>query len=136
MRYYDSEFLTRLRYGLEEVIAILERTPADPHQESYSPAGLSPDPNQVDTKSQEPGPEIYLRDEQYDAALAIVTDFGKANVSLLQMWLSINQVRARRLLEQLEADGLITGSGRVLRKAYVARSAQPHSGALQKVFIP
>jgi DNA segregation ATPase FtsK/SpoIIIE-like protein len=61
------------------------------------------------------------RDSLSDDALVVITEFGHASAALLQMWLSIDYGRAIRMLDQFQADGLISSKGRVRHKAFVLR---------------
>ncbi len=61
------------------------------------------------------------RDDLYDDALLVVTEFGHATTSILQMWLSIDYGRAMTIFKQLQADGLISSRGKVRHKAFSLR---------------
>ena len=63
-------------------------------------------------------------DELFDEALIVVTEFGNATPSILQMWLSIDYVRATRILKDFEAQGLVSSKGRVRHKAFELRRAR------------
>ena len=63
-------------------------------------------------------------DELFDEALIVVTEFGNATPSILQMWLSIDYHRARRILKDFEAQGLVSSKGRVRHKAFELRRAR------------
>jgi DNA segregation ATPase FtsK/SpoIIIE-like protein len=73
----------------------------------------------------EPAPsEVGQRDERddlYDDALVVVTEFGHASPAILQMWLSIDYGRAMTILSRFQADGLISSKGRVRHKAFSLR---------------
>ena len=47
------------------------------------------------------------RDQVYDQAMAEVQKAGRASISLLQRRLRIGYSRAARLIDQLEADGVV-----------------------------
>jgi len=61
------------------------------------------------------------RDSLSDDALVVITEFGHASAAILQMWLSIDYGRAIRILNQFQADGLISAKGRVRHKAFELR---------------
>lgn len=61
------------------------------------------------------------RDDLYDDALVVVTEFGHASPAVLQMWLSIDYSRATTILNRFQADGLISSKGRVRHKAFSLR---------------
>jgi DNA segregation ATPase FtsK/SpoIIIE-like protein len=61
------------------------------------------------------------RDDLYDDALVVLTEFGQASPAVLQMWLSIDYSRALTILNRFQADGLISSKGKVRHKAYSLR---------------
>jgi len=63
-------------------------------------------------------------DELFDEALIVVTEFGNATPSILQMWLSIDYHRATRILKDFEAQGLLSSKGRVRHKAFELRRSR------------
>jgi DNA segregation ATPase FtsK/SpoIIIE-like protein len=64
------------------------------------------------------------RDDLYDDALVVLTEFGQASPAVLQMWLSIDYSRATKLLSEFQADGLVSSKGRVRHKAYSLRRSE------------
>ncbi|MDX8410319.1 MAG: DNA translocase FtsK 4TM domain-containing protein [Mariprofundaceae bacterium] len=50
-------------------------------------------------------------DERYDEAVALVVDRGQASVSMVQRHLRVGYNRACRMVERMEADGLISSPG-------------------------
>lgn len=59
-------------------------------------------------------------DELFDEAVRIVTEAKKASASLLQRWLKIGYARAARLLDMMEAKGIIgPGEGAKPREVYI-----------------
>jgi DNA segregation ATPase FtsK/SpoIIIE-like protein len=61
------------------------------------------------------------RDDLYNDALVVVTEFGQASTAILQMWLSIDYSRAITILSRFQADGLISSKGKVRHKAFSIR---------------
>jgi DNA segregation ATPase FtsK/SpoIIIE-like protein len=68
------------------------------------------------------------RDDLYDDALVVLTEFGQASPAVLQMWLSIDYSRATKLLSEFQADGLVSSKGSVRHKAYSLRRSKQSSG--------
>lgn len=64
-------------------------------------------------------------DEKYDAAVELVTDLGHASVSLVQRYLKIGYNRAARIIERMEADGVVGPSDGVKPRKVLARKT-PH----------
>ncbi|MGV8079197.1 MAG: DNA translocase FtsK [Syntrophales bacterium] len=46
-------------------------------------------------------------DEKYDEAVALVSDLGQASISLVQRYLKVGYNRAARIIERMEADGIV-----------------------------
>jgi DNA segregation ATPase FtsK/SpoIIIE-like protein len=68
------------------------------------------------------------RDDLYYDALVVATEFGQASPTILQMWLSIDYGRAIAILNQFQAEGLISSKGRVRHKAFsLLRSLEQHT---------
>ena len=61
------------------------------------------------------------RDDLYDDALVVLTEFGQASPVMLQIWLSIDYSRAITILSRFQADGLISAKGKVRHKAFSLR---------------
>jgi DNA segregation ATPase FtsK/SpoIIIE-like protein len=72
-------------------------------------------------ESNENNGKVYDREPLYADALVVITEFGHASAAILQMWLSIDYGRAIKILDQFQADGLISSKGRVRHKAFVLR---------------
>lgn len=128
--------LSKLRHQLEEILAIVNSSRADlarssdeghvlsaQHSASFAETGFE----SVDVQGR---PQVYgkpasveeaqpdKRDDLYDDALVVVTEFGQASPAILQMWLSIDYRRAITILNRFQAEGLISTKGRVRHKAF------------------
>ena len=61
-------------------------------------------------------------DEKYDEAVELVTDLGQASISLVQRYLKIGYNRAARIVEKMEAEGVVGPSdGSKARKILVGK---------------
>jgi len=60
-------------------------------------------------------------DEKYDEAVALVTDLGQASISLVQRYMKIGYNRAARIIERMEAEGLVGPSDGVKPRKVLAR---------------
>ena len=60
-------------------------------------------------------------DEKYDEAVELVTDLGHASISLVQRYLKIGYNRAARIIERMEAEGVIGPSDGVKPRKVLAR---------------
>jgi len=66
------------------------------------------DESLVELKSVEAGEKAEGDfDEKYDEAVALVADLGQASISLVQRYLKIGYNRAARIIEQMEAEGVV-----------------------------
>lgn len=135
--FYPDFVLPELRRQLEEILVMV----TSDHNRSVLPAGenytgvAEPD---VESSQSEVAYETLLveydqpdgRDDLYNDALVVVTEFGQASPAILQMWLSIDYSRAIKILNRLQADGLVSTTGKVRHKAYsLRRSEQQVSNA-------
>jgi len=140
----NPEFdLLKLRRPLEEILAMVK---ADPNGGAFArcedEAAVVPVHRKDDAIAAEPDialaddhPEPKMacepvlsevgqrdeRDDLYDDALVVVTEFGQASPAILQMWLSIDYGRAMTILSRFQADGLISSKGKVRHKAFSLR---------------
>ncbi|MBN1381266.1 MAG: DNA translocase FtsK 4TM domain-containing protein [Deltaproteobacteria bacterium] len=64
-------------------------------------------------------------DEKYDEAVELVTDLGQASISLVQRYMKIGYNRAARIIERMEADGVVGPSDGVKPRKVLARK-MPH----------
>jgi DNA segregation ATPase FtsK/SpoIIIE-like protein len=113
--------LSELRRGLEEILALSTRDgreSIDIGVQKSLPASMT-----IESASIEKTLPADA-DELFDEALIILTEFGNATPSILQMWLSIDYHRATRILKDFEAQGLVSSRGRVRHKAFELRRAR------------
>jgi len=71
----------------------------------------------------ERGEEAY--DEKYDEAIELVTDLKQASISLLQRYLKIGYNRSARMIERMEAEGIVGPSDGVKPRKVLARKLPP-----------
>jgi S-DNA-T family DNA segregation ATPase FtsK/SpoIIIE len=71
----------------------------------------------------ERGEEAY--DEKYDEAVELVTDLKQASISLLQRYLKIGYNRSARIIERMEAEGIVGPSDGVKPRKVLARKLTP-----------
>ena len=64
-------------------------------------------------------------DEKYDEAVALVTDLGQASISLVQRYMKIGYNRAARIIEKMEAEGVVGPSDGAKPRKVLARKI-PH----------
>jgi len=110
-----------LRRELEEILKIVKADPANAVRAEVEVcrASVSDQPSaEHETVHHEVPLVDQSRDDLYDNAIVVVTEFGHATPSILQMWLSIDYSRAARILSQLEAEGLVSSKGKPRHKAY------------------
>ena len=60
-------------------------------------------------------------DEKYDEAVALITDLGQASVSLVQRYMKIGYNRAARIIERMEAEGIVGPADGVKPRKVLAR---------------
>ena len=65
------------------------------------------------------GEEDY--DEKYDEAVELVTDLGQASISLVQRYMKIGYNRAARIIEKMEAEGVVGPSDGVKPRKVLAK---------------
>ena len=108
--------LSKLRRELEEILAMVKTDPTNGvRAQADSRQASAPDQS---SSEHEP---VQQRDELYDNALVVITEFGQATPSILQLWLSIDYSRATRILSQFETEGLVSSKGKLRHKAYARR---------------
>ncbi len=64
-------------------------------------------------------------DEKYDQAVELVTDLGQASISLVQRYLKIGYNRAARIIDRMEAEGVVGPSDGAKPRKVLARKL-PH----------
>jgi DNA segregation ATPase FtsK/SpoIIIE, S-DNA-T family len=60
-------------------------------------------------------------DEKYDEAVELVTDLGQASISLVQRYMKIGYNRAARMIERMEAEGIVGPSDGVKPRKVLVR---------------
>ena len=123
--------LPKLRHQLEELLAMVttglnvEGGNRSGHVRNVETVPinneLSAFVSATSTESNETKEKGNDRELLYDDALVVITEFGQASAAILQMWLSIDYRRATKILNQFQADGLISAKGRVRHKAFALR---------------
>ena len=71
-------------------------------------------------EGEEGGDEEY--DDRYDDAVALVTQAGQASISMVQRHLRIGYNRAARIIEMMEAEGIIGPQDGVKPREVLVRS--------------
>ncbi len=64
-------------------------------------------------------------DEKYDEAVELVTDLGQASISLVQRYMKIGYNRAARIIERMEAEGVVGPADGAKPRKVLARKI-PH----------
>jgi DNA segregation ATPase FtsK/SpoIIIE-like protein len=121
--------LSVLRRELEEILAVVTNdvcvTTDERHQELDS-LPIQPDVESDSSPTREAN-EPSPRDELFEDALVVITEFGQVSPAILQMWLSISYTRATELLNQFQTRGLVSPKGKVRHKAYELRKSMEFS---------
>ena len=60
-------------------------------------------------------------DEKYDEAVELITELGQASISLVQRYLKVGYNRAARMIERMEAEGVVGPSDGVKPRKVLAR---------------
>ena len=97
---------------IERIVEFVKKQAAPAYDESISDYKGDP------TDSGKPEEEY---DEKYDAAVELVTELGQASISLVQRYLKIGYNRAARIIERMEAEGVVGPSDGVKPRKVLAR---------------
>ena len=76
---------------------------------------------ELQSLKQEEAKEEEAQDEVYEQAKELVLTTGQASASLIQRRLRVGYPRAARMIEQMEADGLVGAAGRDGRREVIGR---------------
>jgi DNA segregation ATPase FtsK/SpoIIIE, S-DNA-T family len=76
---------------------------------------------ELQSLKQEEAKEEEAQDEVYEQAKDLVLSTGQASASLIQRRLRVGYPRAARMIEQMEADGLVGAAGRDGRREVIGR---------------
>jgi S-DNA-T family DNA segregation ATPase FtsK/SpoIIIE len=76
---------------------------------------------ELQSLKQEAAKEEEAQDEVYEQAKDLVLSTGQASASLIQRRLRVGYPRAARMIEQMEADGLVGAAGRDGRREVIGR---------------
>ena len=77
--------------------------------------------SELQSLKQEEAREEEARDEVYEQAKDLVLSTGQASASLIQRRLRVGYPRAARMIEQMEAEGLVGSAGRDGRREVIGR---------------
>jgi S-DNA-T family DNA segregation ATPase FtsK/SpoIIIE len=80
---------------------------------------------EFETSLESPEREADAYDEKYDEAVELVTDLKQASISLVQRYMKIGYNRAARIIERMEADGIVGPSDGVKPRKVLARKIPP-----------
>jgi len=97
---------------IERIVGFLKKQ-GDP---SYDESIL-----QEEAESGENGKADDDYDEKYDDAVELVTELGQASISLVQRYLKVGYNRAARMIEKMEAEGVVGPSDGVKPRKVLAR---------------
>ncbi|PIR90545.1 cell division protein FtsK [bacterium (Candidatus Gribaldobacteria) CG10_big_fil_rev_8_21_14_0_10_37_21] len=114
------DFIAKENQFQEQEVKISENEPEEqdvPLVSIRSGGDISANPPSEDIMNYE------VKDELYDEAKETITQYQKASASLLQRRLQVGYARAARLLDMLEADGIVgPADGAKAREVYVKRN--------------
>ncbi|MFA5181305.1 MAG: DNA translocase FtsK 4TM domain-containing protein [Syntrophales bacterium] len=80
---------------------------------------------EYETSLESPEREGEAYDEKYDEAVELVTDLKQASISLVQRYMKIGYNRAARIIERMEAEGIVGPSDGVKPRKVLARKLPP-----------
>jgi S-DNA-T family DNA segregation ATPase FtsK/SpoIIIE len=101
---------------IERIVAFVKKQAQPAYDESIA---------QFEAETSEEGKKDGEFDEKYDEAVELVTDLGHASVSLVQRYMKIGYNRAARIVERMEAEGVVGPSDGVKPRKVLARRV-PH----------
>lgn len=98
---------------IKEIVMFLKKQAAPSYDESIA---------QYNPETREGGQVEEEFDDRYDEAVELVTDLGQASISLVQRYLKIGYNRAARIIEKMEAEGVVgPADGSKARKVLVGK---------------
>ncbi len=97
---------------IERIVAFVKRQGQPAYDESI--AMYRPDAPEGEKEGED-------LDEKYDEAVELVTDLGQASISLVQRYLKVGYNRAARIIERMEAEGVVGPSDGVKPRKVLAR---------------
>jgi S-DNA-T family DNA segregation ATPase FtsK/SpoIIIE len=96
---------------IERIVAFVKKQGQPTYDESIT---------EFEPESTEDKPDEDL-DEKYDQAVELVTDLGQASISLVQRYMKIGYNRAARIIERMEAEGIVGPSDGAKPRKVMAR---------------
>jgi S-DNA-T family DNA segregation ATPase FtsK/SpoIIIE len=97
---------------IKKVVEFLEQQAKPDYDESIT---------EYETSLENPEREGEAYDEKYDEAVELVTDLKQASISLVQRYMKIGYNRAARIIERMEAEGIVGPSDGVKPRKVLAR---------------
>ena len=97
---------------IERIVDFVKKQAMPAYDESISE--YHPDSPEAEKRDEE-------FDEKYDEAVELVTELGQASISLVQRYLKVGYNRAARMIERMEAEGVVGPSDGVKPRKVLAR---------------
>jgi S-DNA-T family DNA segregation ATPase FtsK/SpoIIIE len=97
---------------IERIVDFVKKQAVPAYDESISE--YQPD----STEGEKPDEDF---DEKYDEAVELITELGQASISLVQRYLKVGYNRAARMIERMEAEGIVGPSDGVKPRKVLAR---------------
>jgi len=101
---------------IERIVAFIRQQGAPTYDETIG---------QWNSQEAEEAEEDSDYDEKYGEAVALVSDLGQASISLVQRYLKIGYNRAARIIERMEAEGIVSKAEGVKPRRVLLRK-NPH----------